>query len=113
MNILKAIEKLHYKLALVKEVLFNDARPVKPSLQDKDIDEITGRDKKIRELEAKKGKNVELPNLSSDECYFCGKKGITVQTCVKCKKAVCEDCATFVPETESEIVSGYYCQDCW
>ena len=57
MNILKAIEKLHYKLALVKEVLFNDARPVKPSLQDKDIDEITGRDKKIRELEAKKGKN--------------------------------------------------------
>ena len=50
MNILKAIEKLHYKLALVKEVLFNDARPVKPSLQDKDIDEITGRDKKIREL---------------------------------------------------------------
>ena len=50
MNILKAIEKLRYKLALVKEVLFNDARPVKPSLQDKDIDEITGRDKKIREF---------------------------------------------------------------
>ena len=87
MNILKAIEKLHYKLALVKEVLFNDARPVKPSLQDKDIDEITGRDKKIRELEAKKGKNFEPPNLSSDECYFCGKKGITVQTCVKCKNS--------------------------
>ena len=113
MNILKAIEKLRYKAGLVKEVLFNDARPVKPSLHDKDIDEITGRDKKIRELEARKDKMATPPELSSDECYVCGKKGTTMQTCVKCKKAVCEDCATFVPETESEIVSGYYCQDCW
>ena len=113
MNILKAIEKLRYKAGLVKEVLFNDARPVKPSLHDKDIDEITGRNKKIRELEAVKDNMAAPPKLSSDECYLCGRKGTTVQTCVKCKKAVCEDCATFVPETESEVVSGYYCQDCW
>ena len=82
-------------------------------LHDKDIDEITGRDKKIRELEARKDKMATPPELSSDECYVCGKKGTTMQTCVKCKKAVCEDCATFVPETESEVASGYYCQDCW
>ena len=113
MNLLKAIEKLHYKLALVKEVLFNDARPVKPSLQDKDIDEITGRDKKIRELEAKKEEKMRAEKLSLSECSICKAKSTAVHSCVKCKKIVCEDCATYVPETESGFESGYYCPDCW
>ena len=113
MNLLKVIDRLRYKLLLIKEVLFNDAVTVKHSMRDKDIDEINSRNSKIRELEAKKEEKMRAEKLSLSECSICKAKSTAVHSCVKCKKIVCEDCATYVPETESGFESGYYCPDCW
>lgn len=113
MRILNIIKKLRYKLSLVKDVLFSDARPVKSICHDNNIDEINSRDKKIRELEARSRKEAQAAELSSNACSCCNRENIAVHSCVKCGRIVCDECATFVPESDGEFQSGYYCDRCW
>ena len=113
MNILKTVGKLRYKINVIKDVLFNDAKIVKASSNGKGIDEINSRNMKIRELESKREKEARADETSSSQCSLCGKKEVELHKCVRCGRAVCDECATFVPESESDFQSGYYCEKCW
>ena len=111
-TLLELIKELKNRLILAKKALAGELQVSTPR-KEFDMNEISNRDKKIRELLEKKPETVDKLI-----CPTCGNKCEEIYRCLKCGKEICDECGTFcaAPDTlssDATIKSGYYCSDCW
>ena len=111
-TLLELIKELKNRMILAKKALAGELQVSTPR-KEFDINEISNRDKKIRELLEKKPEAIDKLI-----CPTCGSECEGIYRCLKCGKEICDECGTFcaAPDTlssDATVKSGYYCSDCW